>query len=376
MKIKTFHVADMRQGMRAIRQELGPDAMILATERTADGVMLTAGTDMGAATPVQQQTDRSVMSAGKRSPTVAREAADPALSEELRVLRRLLETQMAQLAWNEYSRRSPLLAELQREFTTAGFDAALLQGVLAEFPEGVAHGAARRLLMLRLADRLRSSGERWLEFGGRPVLLGTTGAGKTSAALRLAAKWVQRHGNHGVALITTDTRGFVATEQFAAQARMLGVPSYGVADGRELGVLMTTLAERSLVITDTAGLSGASERAELAAWKDTAQAQPALEFVLVAAASVRADVSARIMMDACAPSWQAALITKLDEADRTGELLAALIRHDIPLCYVTRGRRWLQDMSPARAATLVAEAVASTNPDRLDASAPQRAEIA
>ena len=376
MKIKTFHVADMRQGMRAIRQELGPDAMILATERTADGVMLTAGTDMGAATPVQQQTDRSVMSAGKRSPTVAREAADPALSEELRVLRRLLETQMAQLAWNEYSRRSPLLAELQREFTTAGFDAALLQGVLAEFPEGVAHGAARRLLMLRLADRLRSSGERWLEFGGRPVLLGTTGAGKTSAALRLAAKWVQRHGNHGVALITTDTRGFVATEQFAAQARMLGVPSYGVADGRELGVLMTTLAERSLVITDTAGLSGASERAELAAWKDAAQAQPALEFVLVAAASVRADVSARIMMDACAPSWQAALITKLDEADRTGELLAALIRHDIPLCYVTRGRRWLQDMSPARAATLVAEAVASTNPDRLDASAPQRAEIA
>ena len=75
MKIKTFHVADMRQGMRAIRQELGPDAMILATERTADGVMLTAGTDMGAATLVPQQTDRSVMSVGKRSPTIARASA-------------------------------------------------------------------------------------------------------------------------------------------------------------------------------------------------------------------------------------------------------------------------------------------------------------
>ncbi len=376
MKIKTFNVADMRQGMRAIRQELGPDAVILATERTADGVMLTAAIDMEAATLAPQQADRAGAAAGKRTPAVAREAADPALSEELRVLRRLLETQMAQLVSNEYSRRSPLLAELQREFAAAGFDAALLQGVLAEFPQGMTHGAARRLLMLRLADRLRSTGERWLEFGGRPVLLGTSGAGKTSAALRLAAKWVQRHGNHGIALITTDTRGFAATEQFAAQARMLGVPSYGVADTRELGGLMTTLADRRLVITDTAGLSGASERTELAAWKDAAAAQPALEFVLVAAASVRADVSVRIMANACAPTWQAALITKLDDADRTGELLAALIHHDIPLCYITRGRRWLQDMAPARAATLVAEAVASAGPDRLDASAPQRAEIA
>jgi flagellar biosynthesis GTPase FlhF len=82
------------------------------------------------------------------------------------------------------------------------------------------------------------------------------------------------------------------------------------------------------------------------------------------------------MANSCAPSWQAALITKLDEADRTGELLASLIRHDIPLCYVTRGRRWLQDMVPARAATLVAEAIESSSPDRLDASAPQRVEIA
>ncbi len=300
MKIKTFNVADMRQGMRAIRQELGPDAVILATERTADGVMLTAATDMETAPSAPQPAERAGMGAGKRSHAVARETADPALSEELRVLRRLLETQMAQLAWNDYSRRSPLLAELQREFAAAGFDAALLQGVLAEFPEGMAHGAARRLLMLRLADRLRSTGERWLEFGGRPVLLGTTGAGKTSAALRLAAKWVQRHGNHSVALIATDTRGFAATEQFAAQARMLGVPSYGVADTRELGVLMTTLADRRLVITDTAGLSGTSVRAELAAWRDALATQPALEFVLVAAASV-GPTSARASWLAPAP---------------------------------------------------------------------------
>ena len=233
MKIKTFNVADMRQGMRAIRQELGPDAVILATERTADGVMLTAATDMETATRAPQQAERTSAGAGKCSAAVARETADPALSEELRVLRRLLETQMAQLAWNEYSRRSPLLAELQREFAAAGFDAALLQGVLAEFPEGMTHGAARRLLMLRLADRLRSTGERWLEFGGRPVMLGTTGAGKTSAALRLAAKWVQRHGNHGVALITTDTRGFAATEQFAAQAFHEGLTGLALAT-REL----------------------------------------------------------------------------------------------------------------------------------------------
>ena len=41
-------------------------------------------------------------------------------------------------------------------------------------------------------------------FGGRVALIGPSGAGKTSAIARLAARWVMRHGPSQVALVCAD----------------------------------------------------------------------------------------------------------------------------------------------------------------------------
>lgn len=348
MKIKTFNATDMRQGMKAVRLELGADAVILSSERTANGVLLTAAVDFDVA-------DR--MAAGRAAvPSRAPAAADSAISDELKVLRRLLQTQVSQLAWNEFSRRSPLQAELQREFSAAGLDGEQLRSAIAELPDSASLSAARRIVMIRLSDRLRSAGDRWLQYGGRPVLLGSSGVGKTSAALRLAARWVQRHGNRDVAVITTDTESFAAGEQFAAHARLLGVPSYAVSDLHDYPALLATLVQKRCVITDTAAVGGQGATG-MAWWRELGTVIPALEFTLVAAASVRASVLGRLLADPDAPAWQAALITKLDEGDHLGELLAGLMRHDVPVSFVTRGRRWLQDMQHARADELLALAM-------------------
>ena len=359
MKIKTISASDMRLGMRAIREQLGPEAVLLASERTDDGVLLTAAVDFDASQQSIEKMATIGTASARRAAATAPNAVDAVLGEELRVLRRMLETQVSQLAWNEYSRRSPLHAELEREFTTAGFDAALLGSVLDGVPESLAYSAARQLLMMRLADRLPAGGERWLQFGGRPVLLGSSGAGKTSTALRLAARWVQRHGNRDVALITTDTQGFAATEQFASQARLLGVPSYGVANRDEYRTLLDTLTERRLVVTDTAGLGGLDHGRELAGWRQLAAAVPQLEFLLVSSASVVASVQVRLLADREAPRFAAAVITKLDEGARIGALLSAFIHYQLPLSLVTRGRRWLQDLQTVQAPELIAAAMAA-----------------
>ncbi len=352
MKIKTFNAPDMRQGMKAVRLEFGADAVILSSERTATGVALTAAIDFDLVGRVPLN---------RVAPTsLAAVATDSAIGDELKVLRRLLQTQMSQLAWNEFSRRSPLQAELQREFTAAGLDGDHLRSVLADLSESVSLSAARRMVMIQLADRLRSAGDRWLQYGGRPVLLGTSGAGKTSAALRIAARWVQHHGNRDIALITTDSESFAASEQFAAYARLLGVPSYAAASLDDYLALQATLVHKRCVITDTAAVTG-SDAAGLSAWRQVAVANPQLEFALVAGASVRASIVERLLAHVDAPLWQAALITKLDEADHLGELLACLMRHDIPVSYVTRGRRWLADMQVARVDELLALAVQASD---------------
>ena len=45
MKIKRFVAADMRQAMREVREEQGPDAVILSTRRIADGIEIIAALD-------------------------------------------------------------------------------------------------------------------------------------------------------------------------------------------------------------------------------------------------------------------------------------------------------------------------------------------
>jgi flagellar biosynthesis protein FlhF len=45
MKIKRFVAPDMRQAMRAVREDQGPDAVILSTRRMDDGIEIIAAVD-------------------------------------------------------------------------------------------------------------------------------------------------------------------------------------------------------------------------------------------------------------------------------------------------------------------------------------------
>ena len=52
------------------------------------------------------------------------------------------------------------------------------------------------------------------------------------------------------------------------------------------------------------------------------------------------------------------VITKLDEATSLGSALSVSIQYGIPVAYVSHGQRVPEDISPARAHTLVIRAVA------------------
>src|SRR5579872_5941328 len=50
MKIIRHTARDMRQALRAVREQLGEDAVILSSKRTSEGVEVTAAVDFDAAT--------------------------------------------------------------------------------------------------------------------------------------------------------------------------------------------------------------------------------------------------------------------------------------------------------------------------------------
>ncbi len=384
MQIKKYFAPDMRQAMRAIREEQGPDAVILANRTLADGVEISVAIDhdLGstpaptAGRPAAEEPSGCNGLQGFRELLARREAAQAAeaaatgtpINEELRTLRRMLETQLAALAWNDLTRRAPLATELLRELSEIGFTPELAARVADALPPGVDFTAARRLAIARIADQLATTGDRWSEFGGLVAFVGPPGAGKTSVIAKLAARWVLRHGNGELALISADVDRVGSIEETAHLGRLLGVRAYNVETLDELPAVLTRVASARLVLIDTTGVGPRDGRlaATVRALRSTSAT---LEVALTLAASTQAGALEEAVGTFGDAGQSACVLTKLDEAASLGGALSALIRARLPIAYVSEGRRVPDDLRVARSLDLVSTAVLLA--ERLGAAADE-----
>src|SRR5690606_18540241 len=203
MKIKHYTAPDMRQALRQVREAQGPDAVILSTRRVAAGVEVVAAIDYDEAAPSYEWPTADRASAGRATPTGSRSHEAPAaehgpagsasdyallarrmqhpddfsldassrdertdVNEELRMLRRMLETQLATLAWNDLARRAPLQTELLRRLTVLGVAHDLAGELVAQLPARLELSEAHRLALALLARRITIMEERWMDVGG------------------------------------------------------------------------------------------------------------------------------------------------------------------------------------------------------------------
>src|SRR5690606_12190697 len=142
------------------------------------------------------------------------------VNEELRTLRRMLETQLATLAWNDLTRRAPVQTELLKQLSAFGLGQDICTEVVAQMPAKGELAEAQRLALALISRRIATLEERWLEQGGVVALVGPTGVGKTTLLAKLAARWVLRHGPRQLALITTDCVRIGAQEQIHTLGRL------------------------------------------------------------------------------------------------------------------------------------------------------------
>lgn len=281
---------------------------------------------------------------------------DSAMSEELRAMRQMLETQLATLAWNDLSRRSPLQTELLKQLTELGLASDLAGELVAQMPSKFELAEAQRMALAQLARRISVVEERWLDKGGIVAMVGPTGVGKTTLIAKLAARWVMRHGPRSLALISADAVRIGAQEQIHTLGRLLGVPAYGIDGLHELPDLLDRLADRRLILIDTAGLSQRDDRlaGELAAL--TASSHK-LEVSLVLSAAAQAGSIEESVQRFSPAQPGSCVLTKLDEATSLGGAISMLIRTNLPVAYLSDGQRIPEDLSAARSHQLIARAV-------------------
>src|SRR6186997_2213759 len=147
-----------------------------------------------------------------------------------------------------------------------------------------------------------------------------------------------------------------AHEQMHMLGRLLGVTTHNVFDIAELPELLYELRGCQFIMIDTAGASPrdpeVARRLRL-----LNQMQASIETSLVLPASTQAGAIDEVVQRFELAKPSSCVITKVDEAVSLGGVLSALVRHKLPVAYVSDGQRVPEDLAPARSHVLVSRAV-------------------
>ncbi len=271
------------------------------------------------------------------------------LAREIRMLRGLVEGQLAGFAWNDLTRRDPLRAETMKRLLAAGFSSAFARQLLDSLPSDESDlTRALKWVKSAIGHNLRIAGrhEDIVEQGGVYALVGPTGVGKTTTVAKLAARAVLRHGAAKVALVTTDTYRIGAQDQLRIYGRILGTPVFAVRDEGDLELTLADLSSRHLVLIDTVGMSQRDKRvAEQVAL--LSGEERTVKRLLLLGAPCQGVTLEEVARAYSGPGLIGCILTKIDEALTYGPVLDVAIRHELPLHYVTNGQRVPEDLHVA-----------------------------
>jgi len=290
----------------------------------------------------------------KTEPEPAKTDAVDELAREMRLLRGMVEGQLAGFAWNDLTRRDPVRLEAMKRLLTAGFSAAFARMLMERLPvdeEDLAQ--ALKWIKSTIAHNLKlaDSADDIVERGGVYALVGPTGVGKTTTVAKLAARAVLRHGAAKVALVTSDTYRIGAQDQLRIYGRILGTPVFAVRDENDLEMTLSDLSGRHLVFIDTVGMSQRDKRLAEQVALLCGEQRDVKRLLLLGAPSQGVTLE-EVARAYSGPGLIGCILTKIDEALTYGPVLDVAIRHELPVHYVTNGQRVPEDLHLANAVYL------------------------
>jgi len=190
--------------------------------------------------------------------------------------------------------------------------------------------------LTRIRQDLPIARPEMLEQGGHYVLVGPTGAGKTTTIGKIAARFVLAHGADSVALLTLDNYRVAAHDQLRTFARILGVEMKVVTQGGDLAKAYQEVSHRKLVLIDSAGLSSQDPHfpQQLSMLK---QVGKGLKKLLVLPLTSQARCLQENYEHFRPAGLDGCIFTKLDECFSLGAAMSVAALTRLPVTLVTNG---------------------------------------
>jgi flagellar biosynthesis protein FlhF len=407
MTVKRIISPTAREALRRVKEELGPDAVVVSNRAVPGGVEITAMSadsldalsasvqprrvvpeaTLPASNPFEDLDDDYTVSLSAKahsqvpfrawqpvqaapapvednkarvrplpervaermpeSKPEAKPAVEPQVAQlmaEMQSIKNLLERQLAGFAWGEMSRQNPAQAMLLAEMLDAGFSSMLTRRLIEEMPKQLAAADGRKWLANAINRRLRT-------------LTGDNDIIDQGGVFALV-------GPTGVGKTTTTAKlaARCVVRYGAERVALLTTDGYRIGAHEQLRIYGRILGIPVHVVRDSEDLRrtlvelrgkhmilidtvGMSQRDRMVA-EQAAMLTRAGEVkrLLLLNAGARGDTLDDVVRAYAGEDLAGCILTKIDEAASLGPAIDAVIRHGLLLAYVANGQRVPEDM--------------------------------
>lgn len=344
MNIKRYVVKDMHEALVLIKQDLGPEAIIVSSHKIREkGLWGWFRPLRLEVTAVLEQTEI--------------EGMKKEIGQIKLILAQISHNQNMAAAEDE-EKVEPAAAgppsELRTKMLEIELDHRIIDKLLDDLPESELD-----------ADRLRAELQGRLEVFFPPVMprgrepkaiafVGPTGVGKTTTLAKIGAIY-SLFNDCNIGFVTIDSYRVGAVEQMKIYGEIIGAGVDVVMSPEEMRKAVDRNRDKDLLLIDTTGRPSHNryQLGELKAYLDVLES---VDVCLVISATTKNRDMRRIIDDYLVTSYSQIIVTKIDETTSPGSLVNAAFYGQLPITYITNGQDVpddIEEASPGMLAGLV-----------------------
>lgn len=394
MQIKRFEARTMTEALKLVKDELGPEAVILSacSRRSASGVLgcfKKTGVEVTAAgggplPPLKQVTYAKDCRGGEgedlRYPPATRRLPRPNRFPGSAPSRARMPVKRSEVKDGNCATDRTAEHWLYRRLVSRGVEEKYARQITTDFlrhANGLADDPAvhRSRIAGIIAQMGASVKPLAIERGQqrRVALVGPSGVGKTTAAAKLAALHAI-DPDLEIALLSLDNYRVAASDQLRVYADIIGVPAAVVADQAELDEALEKFCRHDLVLIDTPGINP-RDAASIRMLSGMLDKIEGLEVHLLLSAAARMCDCVDLFEQLTGLPVERLMFSKIDETNACGSLLNIALQLRLPVACLFDGATGPDGLKDADLETLAALVIDANGGGPEAATAPSAAAV-
>lgn len=373
MQIKRYEVLKIQDAMQQIKNDLGPEAIILSTKTIKDSAPQRI--EVVAAIDISELSNQIPGSPWCKDPDEDREKGSFGLSqgdcthqyaelqrllekigpvsdirEELKSLKDNVELLVDVIGLARFRQESDHLAKIYQVLTVNGMSKVKSCQIIDKMRNGqLSEREKNYAACLKLAEKTIASSLSNNDGISKPrrikAFIGPTGVGKTTTLAKLAASFcVDKRKKVG--LITMDTFRIAAVEQLKVYAKIIDIPLHVATSKISFEKSMKELSDADVILVDTAGRSP-SDTEYMKNISETFSGNRGIEINLLLSPTMSREHLLETEHYYRRTEYDNLILTKVDECGRYGVIYDLVQQAGKPVGYLTNGQNVPQDIESA-----------------------------